>query len=75
MSIQKLEKWVLHDFKCKLRSKYSENTPKLTVALSSFCHIASLQVGYGWAGKPSKHAYGFRYDIRHITKAEAMVIA
>ena len=45
----------------------SENTPKLTDA-PSFCHIASLQVGYGGGNKPSKHSYGFRYDIRHITE-------
>ena len=52
---------------CQLRSQYSENTPKLTDA-PSFCHIASLQVGYGGGSKPSKHSYGFRYDIRHITE-------
>ena len=28
----------------------------------------SPQVGYGWGSKPSKHYYGFEYDLRYITQ-------
>ena len=39
-----------------------------TVDPKSFCHTASLQVEPGWGSKPSKHYYGFAYDLRYITQ-------
>ena len=50
----------------KLGPKCGENIQKLADA-PSFYHTMSPPVGYGWRSKPSKHSYGFRYDIRHIT--------
>ncbi len=34
----------------------------------------SPQVGYGWSSEPSNHYYGFKYNLRHITKAGETVI-
>ena len=31
-----------------------------------FYHTVSPQVGYGSGSKPSKHYYGFEYDLRYI---------
>ena len=54
----------LHSFKYKLGPKCGENIQKLEDAPS---FTMSTQVGYGWGSKPSKHCYGFIYDIIHIT--------
>ena len=51
--------------KSKLGPQCGENIEKLADA-PDFYHIVSPQVGYGWGSKPSKHCYGFEYDVRCI---------
>ena len=66
-STQKLKQWLLHGFKCKLGPKMWWNIEKLAGA-PDFYHTVSPRVGYGWGSKPSKHYYGFEYNLRYITQ-------
>ena len=66
-STQKLNQWLFHGFKCKLGPKCDKNIKRLADA-PSFYHIVGPQLGYGWGSKPSKQAYDFKYDLRHITE-------
>ena len=63
--VMNTQKWLLHGLKCKLGLKCGENIQNLADA-PSFCHTTSPQVGPGESSKPSKHYYGFRYDLRYI---------
>ena len=66
-----MEKRLFDGFKCKLGLKYGENTQKLADA-PNFGHTASPQVGSNLVSKPSKHYYGFKYDLIYHRSTQKM---